>query len=637
MRYKIKIAYREVMDPEGERTIHQTSSQFDKPIFMYDNNDEANARGVGLGSQVFGPGHYTSQNPIVTRGYKSFLPLRREEVLPRGTRIFDYDNPTDEELLSIITAYKSKYKHPAKVNQLFQRCIGEKRYKLNVLAQELSEWQPDSFNLGGFSASGISKKIASIDDVRRRLNFVITELGHDAIEYRSFTNHPKAEEFLRISDAERELIIDFVIKNKRSIELQNMDQEHAFWYLNDVLKDPNKVYNLYQSFAKLSNFDHEAMMNVQDKGTMWKEYYKGAILDYISKIAVENYSLERDDEYLLENSVEKRQRKINRALRKHESAKNILVTNRAILTIPDIFEKVRFDPDSLTDEEKARYADETITTKKEYYTELLSKGASIKLTLLEISDLLDVGVDPKLLENQLRFRSDLDVTKMNFFQKYNILKKLYPYFGEKILKMLFTPQEINLHKILFSFYLDRSIEDKSKGILNEFSAINNRFLDWAKKAISNINDIAVKCPNCKTEIFLVQSGNNEIGLSMACYNCGVDLREKSMGADEAKYNNLSLEEYVTLFNEIYNLNKVNNLKNLSLIMHKCFSEFIVILMNALTSDVLSENEYNFIMNNSEFIKNITDSGYGSVIKAIERMAKPKAAFNYKKYKLVLGK
>jgi hypothetical protein len=157
MRYKIKIAYREVTEPEGERTIHQTSSQYDKPIFMYDNNDESNARGVGLGSQVFGPGHYTSQNPVVSRGYKSFLPIRREEVMPRGTRIFDYDNPTNEELLAVINAYKSKYKHPAKVNQLFERC-SEGRFKVETLARQLSEWWPDDFTLGGFSASRSPKK-----------------------------------------------------------------------------------------------------------------------------------------------------------------------------------------------------------------------------------------------------------------------------------------------------------------------------------------------------------------------------------------------------------------------------------------------------------------------------------------------
>jgi hypothetical protein len=629
MRYKIKIAYREVLDPEGERTIHQTSSQYDKPIFMYDNNDEANARGVGLGSQVFGPGHYTSQNPVVSRGYKSFLPIRREEVMPRGTRIFDYDNPTNEELLAVINAYKSKYKHPAKVNQLFERC-SEGRFKVETLARQLSEWQPDDFTLGGFSASSSPKKIAPIEDVRRRLNFIITELGFDAIEYRAFTNHPKADSFFHISDEEREVIIDFVIKNKKSIVLQNMDQQDAWWYLDDVLNDPDKVYNLYQSFAKLSNFDHEGMLK---RNSWWQETYKNSILDYISKIAVENHLLERDSDYTLEKSFENKQRKINRALRKHESAKNILITNRAILTMPDIFEKIRFDPDSLTDEEKARYEDETRTTKKEYYTELLGKDAPIKLTLLEISDLIDAGVDPKLLQSQLRFRSDFNVTQMNFIQKYKILKNLYPYFGDKILRMLFTSEELEKNKLLLRVYLGGDFSRQSDTVRESNSNVNNLFINWVRKAVKNYDKNLVECPNCRTLNFGSYISSNS-RLVPGCFNCNNPF---SVGYEFETYNDFSLEDAMSLLNTISYINQSSDVKNLSLIINAMYKHFINYISNLIIQKVTNKSELDLVLSNEEFIKNMTDGGYGHLPELISSNISYKAAFNYKKYKLVLGK
>jgi transcription elongation factor Elf1 len=306
--------------------------------------------------------------------------------------------------------------------------------------------------------------------------------------------------------------------------------------------------------------------------------------------------------------------------------------------MPDVFEKVRFDPDSLTEEEKARYDDETRTTKKEYYTELLGKDAPIKLTLLEISDLIDSGVDPKLLQSQLRFRSDLDVTKMNIIQKFKILKNLYPYFGDRILKMLFTPQELKTNKLLLRVYLDRDIEDKSRKVVDQFSVINDRFINWATKAVSNIDDIAFKCPSCKTITFSVMTVNNDNSINRACTNCGMDLIQSTSNyTSEINFNSLSLEEYMNLFNEIYYLNKFNDLKNLSLIIHKCFDKFRLLVSNFVINNVISENEINYMLNNSEFVKNMTDAGFGHIFPLTKDDVKPKAAFNYKKYKLVLGK
>jgi hypothetical protein len=476
----------------------------------------------------------------------------------------------------------------------------------------------------------VQKKIAPIEDVRRRLNFIITELGFDAIEYRAFTNHPKADSFFHISDEEREVIIDFVIKNKKSIVLQNMDQQDAWWYLDDILNDPDKVYNLYRSFAKLSNFDHEGML---ERNSWWKETYKNSILDYISKIAVENHLLERDSDYTLEKSFEKKQRKINRALRKHESAKNILITNRAILTMPDIFEKIRFDPDSLTDEEKARYEDETRTTKKEYYTELLGKDAPIKLTLLEISDLIDAGVDPKLLQNQLRFRSDLNVTQMNFIQKYKILKNLYPYFGDKVLRMLFTSEEFEKNKLLLRVYLGEDFLRQSDTVIESNSNINNLFINWVRKAVKNYDKNLVDCPNCRTLNFGSYISSNS-KLIPGCFNCNYPFTARY---EFETYNDLSLEDAMSLLNTISYINQSNDVKNLSLIINAMYKHFINYISNLIIQKVTNKSELDLVLSNEEFIKNMADGGYGHLPELISSNISYKAAFNYKKYKLVLGK
>lgn len=186
-------------------------------------------------------------------------------------------------------------------------------------------------------------------------------------------------------------------------------------------------------------------------------------------------------------------------------------------------------------------------------------------------------------------------------------------------------------------YLDGDIEDKSRNIAEQFNVINNRFLNWAKKAVNNIDDIIIKCPSCKTITFSMTNNING-SLSRVCTNCGMDLTTLSSNyTSEVKFNSLSLEEYMNLFNEIYYLNKFNDLKNLSLIIHKCFDDFRLFVLNFLANNVNDENEVNYIMNNGEFVKNMTDAGFGNIFKLIEKSVKFKAAFNYKKYKLVLGK
>ena len=110
MWYREILAARTILDPKGERTMHQTKNMYGRPTFIFGDEDfKGSAIGVGTGSQAFGPGHYTSQNPHVTKGYAETLPESRKERLPKGTNIINSNNLLPEEVVKIIQAWNKKY------------------------------------------------------------------------------------------------------------------------------------------------------------------------------------------------------------------------------------------------------------------------------------------------------------------------------------------------------------------------------------------------------------------------------------------------------------------------------------------------------------------------------------------------
>jgi hypothetical protein len=172
-------------------------------------------------------------------------------------------------------------------------------------------------------------------------------------------------------------------------------------------------------------------------------------------------------------------------LRKHLQRSfdtNVIVINRAILTMPDLFQRVRFRPDTVSREEMKRYRNEQQTTELEYYGYLLKKGPHIKLKPDLVVRLIDNGIDPNLVMNRIDFLhvgekeifSLLELIKKgldpNYFLKnfdwYNIelirniktkiyiAKKLAEVFGEKVISKIFSPIEIykNCKKVKFQTY-----------------------------------------------------------------------------------------------------------------------------------------------------------------------------------------
>jgi hypothetical protein len=328
MWYRLILSAREVTDKDGEKTVHQTKQMYDKPIFIFDDPTSAgSSRQLGIGNQDFGPGHYTSQNPSASKGYKNLgYDKRREEKLPKGTRILHYDDLTIQEQISIIEAANKKFGKNVDVNSKIE-------------------------NLGNIG-------ILFDDPALIKIHPLLVEMGYDAVEH-------------NVGDRD----LGSEISNLRSLKY---DSE----YFNDD-----------------GNF---------------------------------------------------KKRKFNRAKDKL-NATNIVVINRAILTMPDLFQRVRFRPDSVTPEETEIYKKEQSINEIEYYENLL-KNDSIKSIDIPVAiSLLEKGMDPNKIKDLINFsflslNLEDSAQMVDFNQRLEICKTLSKYYDDRVIFKLFTPKEIEENK-----------------------------------------------------------------------------------------------------------------------------------------------------------------------------------------------
>jgi hypothetical protein len=236
MWYRIILAYREIKDPKGEKSIHKHKIEggYHSPTFVMKPGDQDISQMLGTGSKAFGPGHYTSQNKIVAYGYD--YPFIREEKFPMGTRILDFDKIDENHGKRILDALNQKYDKNIELSFPTDMYIICSR-----LGLEYSQVYP-----------------------------ILVELGYDAIEY----------------DAGRNFSLDHIVQ--------------------DLKKDPKKLN------PKRKNLDKDLTSFEKPK------------------------------------SLNRRIKKIKQEFDK----KNVLVINANILTNPRLFQKERFRPETLSEEEK---------------------------------------------------------------------------------------------------------------------------------------------------------------------------------------------------------------------------------------------------------------------------------------------
>ncbi len=321
MWYRLILSAREVTDKRGLKTVHQTPAKYTKPTWIFDDpNASGSAKGIGTETQFFGPGHYTAQSPAVSKGYKDDgYELRREEKLPKGTKIIHFDALTPEEISLIITT-------------------ANKKFGMNV---DINSDVKNLFSIGHLFGDPDLVKIFPL----------LVELGYDAVEHNVGRNSGGA-------------------KIDANLELIKSDPEY---------------------FTPQGNF---------------------------------------------------KKRKYRKALEKRTET-NIIVINRAILTMPDLFQRVRFRPETVSPEEMAKYKDEQQTTEVEYYKTILAGGAKPKIDVYTASRLLDGGVDPSQIIDLISFER---VDSLSFDDRFDITKKLSKYFDDRIIFKIFTPREIHDNK-----------------------------------------------------------------------------------------------------------------------------------------------------------------------------------------------
>ena len=297
----------------GEYTIHKTKGLYSKPIFTMSGESRDPTSVQGAGSKVFGEGHYTSQNPVVSFGYE--FPYARVEKLPYGTRIFDHDDIAPELFNEILRrAGKLSSSTMASTNKTMQDLLH----------------------------SGLSRNV---------INPLLVGMNFDAIEYDAFTMTNR--ELSKLSKPTKDLLISFFIKNKGSKSSEDyattVDTKSSIYFLND---NSDKIENQ----EELENIKQLGNMKYFDYLSGSERYYYSAIQNFNGEISEQYRSLKEriSDYYKSERNKSERNitdKKINSLLR-DITKKNILVINSVVLTDPKLFQKERFRPEALTEEEK---------------------------------------------------------------------------------------------------------------------------------------------------------------------------------------------------------------------------------------------------------------------------------------------
>lgn len=313
MWYRLILAYREV-GKGGEKTIHKTKGKYDRPIFVMDtesNSDPSMSKGTG--SKVFGPGHYTSQNKVVSYGYE--YPYTRVEKLPQGTRILDLDRIPNFHAKRIIKSLDP---------EMDENILESDLYRPYYTLQEIIEFTKDH------SKNPDVKKYRSYDHGPnyRQIYPKLIELGYDAVEYFAGRNFSLDSVLSRIN-ARPEMLETEKQRKRRGKE--------PFVKSKRFQRRINKL----EKQIDLSAVEFENLLGMfkRQYGENWIQNWKPVSTrqENIDRLFEKNIIDEEEKNFLLETNLQK---------------KNVLVINATTLMNPKLFQKERFRPETLSEEEK---------------------------------------------------------------------------------------------------------------------------------------------------------------------------------------------------------------------------------------------------------------------------------------------
>ena len=330
MWYRNKIAYIQLKEPMT--VVHQTSAQYDKPMFELNPPEEYAEAGKGAlalfaggaGAQSYGPALYTSRNPLVSKGYyDSGLKISRQQRIPRGARILNFENITVDDANLIIETYNKirKTNYPPLNKNIDMKSLARhlEQYSLNILYSilvragfdviELSAFQnyqiPPRENLGNLSKrkyrkyrkKGTEANYLIINNAiliepdlftKERLGGELTEEEKIKLEDARFTTQEEILEYL----SEKSNIFNYELANytknkskeiyenyiKRIIENQSDDRFDTNFI--DYIKNdyPDLIVNYLRKLTSISNkFNANLLESL-------KEFSPDLIKDYFERL-----------------------------------------------------------------------------------------------------------------------------------------------------------------------------------------------------------------------------------------------------------------------------------------------------------------------------------------------------------------
>ena len=378
MWYRIVLAYREV-GRGGETTVHKTKVKYEKPTFVMDPSSNDPTMTLGTGSKVFGPGHYTSQNKLVQEGYN--YPYTREEKLPYGTRILDMDRIPAE--------------HANRILKRLDPSIPE--------VDATSKWNLSNLIIYFQQEKSVNESYLYNGGYGENLNFqklypILLELGYDAIEY----------------SAGRNFSLDRGKINRSPREEAKKRGRKRFY------KKFDKQIPL--SLAELENYVFNAKMNY---GANWLGSIKklSTLPLYIDNLESRGKITEEEAEKLMAINDEK---------------KNVLVINASILIDPKLFQKERFRPETLSDEDKDKLKKLKFATSYDVIKHIIEDAkkkspldfaSSIKDMNISASDLVRLKEENVISTEEFFILSG---NKLALWEFENLLSTDYEYFAKNM-------------------------------------------------------------------------------------------------------------------------------------------------------------------------------------------------------------
>jgi hypothetical protein len=281
--------------------------------------------------------------------------------------------------------------------------------------------------------------------------------------------------------------------------------------------------------------------------------------------------LKTDPEYFTKGGRFKK-RKYRKALENRLST-NIIVINRAILTKPDLFQKIRFRPDSVTPEEMQEYKDEIQTSADETVYHILGEGGKYDLKIPTICYYLEKGKYFPQFDELIEKTKPSDFPDfIKFEDKLKWLKILTRYYDDRVVTHIFDAREIEANQDIIRNNLSQGPTNqsinKARAAVLTFDKAERQLLQLAYNYQNTrcnsygcgkeLDRSATKCDKCGGELishkYTEKTNLDFLTLIKACsLLAGLEDAKSALGNKVKIYNYFSSYGIITQFIEQFKI------------------------------------------------------------------------------------